>query len=566
MQIDQIASLTALQGWTGLMPDPVTGALFTSPTTSVFGPPAQVSIGDSVPAFAGFNDYTQLGASGTWQFDVQSVLNPTASPVAQMARSPDQKKADDAAVKQALDYTNGGQYVAARDVLNKLLSENPTEAAGVQALGNVELADGKYDQAEQLFLKANALDPTAGYDKDAANARVLRGDDATVLKTASAMVKAKDQRDDGIRILIALTSRSPDNVEAHLVLGDALLDTGDGNNGLMQYSTALLSAQGAQLDTIAQRLAAMADETPKSAFVRQLLGKAQLQQGHFDEALQSLTAAADLADDKVVYNTEIAKAYVGIGREKLQGGDLSGAIFSFEQAKDLSPTDKTVAAALAEGYVQRAGQNADRGDSKSALADYQRVADLLGATGDTTLQPRAADSAYALGLRLQRQRIAAGADIDSEVAAFQAAYDLNPDNTTYKRKLADARSALGDQYAADGELKDAAYAYQRAAQLFKYDTTYKQKTIDAFTAYADDRLANMNFTDAINMYQEAFKLDPQNATSKSKLAGAYNARGLDYKSTEDMDAAVKDFKAALRLFPDNADYQANYNSVKAWDQ
>jgi tetratricopeptide (TPR) repeat protein len=68
------------------------------------------------------------------------------------------------------------------------------------------------------------------------------------------------------------------------------------------------------------------------------------------------------------------------------------------------------------------------------------------------------------------------------------------------------------------------------------------------------------------MYQEAFKLDPQNATSKSKLAGAYNARGLDYKSTEDMDAAVKDFKAALRLFPDNADYQANYNSVKAWDQ
>ena len=60
--------------------------------------------------------------------------------------------------------------------------------------------------------------------------------------------------------------------------------------------------------------------------------------------------------------------------------------------------------------------------------------------------------------------------------------------------------------------------------------------------------------------------DPQTATSNSKLAGAYNARGLDYKSTEDMDAAVKDFKAALRLFPDNADYQANYNSVKAWDQ
>ena len=43
---------------------------------------------------------------------------------------------------------------------------------------------------------------------------------------------------------------------------------------------------------------------------------------------------------------------------------------------------------------------------------------------------------------MERQSIAAGRDLDEEALAFQAAYDLDRDNTAYKRKLAETRETL----------------------------------------------------------------------------------------------------------------------------
>ncbi len=151
------------------------------------------------------------------------------------------------------------------------------------------------------------------------------------------------------------------------------------------------------------------------------------------------------------------------------------------------------------------------------------------------------------------------------MTVFQTAYDLDPENKTYKRKLAETRNAIGDQLYATGKYQEAAQSYNRARELYKYDKTYKANTINAFVKYGDERAANLNYGDAIEAYRQAYLVDTYNAEVKQKLATQYNARGLDYVSWEKYKLAALDFKEALRLFPGNAEYQANYNRYSAWD-
>jgi tetratricopeptide (TPR) repeat protein len=537
----------------------------TSSSASSFGPPAQVSINDNAPTVTGFTDYAQLGLSGLWQFDLASVLNPTVTGVPQAARSEEEQKADEAAVQTAFDYINQGQFDAARQLMNGLLSENKTNAAATYTLGYADMEEGKYASAEQLFLKAHAFDPTVGYDQDAENARILQRGDESVLASARGMLADSNRHADGLRILINLSGRSPNNTAAHLLLGDSMLDAGDGTNGLMQYNAAVSHARPDELGQVEQHLQELARSAPTSAFLQQLVGKAQLRQEHFDDAVQTLTHAAELADNEASYRAVLAQGYVGLGRQLLERGDVNGARADFAQAKTLDPTGRDTKQALAEGYVARAARSVAAHNYSSAVADYSLIASLLEKSTDTALRERAAAGAYAAGRAVQASRIAAGEEIDGEVAAFQAAYDLDPDNTTYKHKLADTRNALGDQFFATGDYEEAAGAYLRAHTLFKYDKTYRTNATKAFVAYGDERLYNLNYDDAVEAYRQAYRVDTTSVESRQKLATALTARGLDYKSQEKYAKAVLDLKEALRLFPDNAAYQANYDSVSPWD-
>lgn len=554
--IQQMVSLTAT----------TTSSTSSSSTSSDFGPATMVTFGTGL-SVVGFRDYSNLGTSGVWQFDLAAVLSAgqPSTGLPQVTVSEERQQLEDDAVELAFEYINGGQYDDARETMEILLKENPTNSKAVYTLGYTELAARNYDEAEQLFLKAHAMDPTAGYDNDAQNARILRGSDSEVFQRATAMLRSPQHRDEGIRLLIALTERSPDDTAAHLTLGDALLDEGDGTNGLMQYNSAIRTADSNELDTIEEKLSELVADAPMAPFVRQLLGKVYLAQERWDEAVQTLTTAAGLADDPIPYERDLAKAYVGLGQERLGRGDLTGAFSALQRAKEYSPTGAEVKAALGEAYALRAEKNVQSRKYSAALTDFSQAADLLDAAGSRSVRERAARSAYALGRTVERKRIADGAEIGSEVTAYQAAYDLDSENTTYKQKLAEERNALGDQHKAAGNLKDAADAYRRAYNLYEKNATYRQNTIDALIAYGDDRVLHLSFDLAIDTYLEAFKMDQANGTSRQKLADGYNARGLDHKLWERNRDAVQDFKNALKLFPDNATYQANYDSVKAWD-
>ncbi len=535
---------------------------------SKFGPPTQLSVGGG-PLVTGFSDYTNLGKSGVWQFDLSSVMGTGSgsSGIPQMHRSKEQQAVEVKAIETALEYVNGGDIEAGRKLMNELLDENPTNAAAVQVLGLAAQAEGKYEEAEQLFMKAHAIEPATGYDNDAANARILQKSDSEVYRKAVQMLEAPSRKEEGIRLLMTLTERNPDHVAGRVQLAEALLDQGDGNNGLMQYNNAIRSAANdSELRLVENGLDALAREVPNSAYVQQLLGKVYLKQERYDQALQTLTMAANMADNPVTYWRDLATAYVGVGNERLERGDVTGALSAYGQAKEYSPTSTEVKAALAGAYVERAEQRMQQRNYDGAIEDLRQAKDMLRYEGGSReLRERAAHSAYAIGLKFQRQREAGGGEIDGEVLAFQIAHDLDEDNSTYKQRLAETRNALGDQHMANGEYEEAAAAYRRAHELYTYNETYKENAINAYVTWGDERFNSYNFDDAVEAYLEAFKLDTSNDDNRSKLAEAYDQRGLEHFEFERYEDALADFKNALALYPDNADYQDHYDMVRAWD-
>ncbi len=503
--------------------------------------------------------------SATPQFDLSAVYGAQLTGIPEMYRSEEQQEAETEAIKQAFTYIDEHNPAAARKLMEALLDENPTNSAAVHALGYAELADRDYEKAEQMFLRAHAMNPTAGYDNDARNARTLQLDDESVFRIANAMSRAPGQRGEAIRLLIELTERSPEHVGAHIALGDALLSEGDGSNGLLQFDAALRYADESSIRLVESSLTALAKEVPDSAYVLNLVGRLQLRQERFADALLTLERANELAENQLHYADDIAEAHVGIGRKRLDRGDITGAMVSFEAARELNPTGLAVKEALAEGYSARAERSFAQRDYDGALDDFRKAADLLANGGDADLRKRVAHGAYSVSKRLQTKRITAGEDIDEEVRGFQIAHEMQADNHTYKRALADTRAALGDQHLAAGEYQEAAKSYTAAYELFKYDDDYKQSAIDAWVAYGDERMSSANYDDAIAAYRSAYELDTSNQTVKQSLAGAYNSAGLYHKQFEEYAEAAADFKEALLLFPDNTEYQDNYNSVAPWD-
>ncbi|HQL53579.1 MAG TPA: tetratricopeptide repeat protein [Phycisphaerae bacterium] len=567
MQVNTNYSLTSLWGTpkSGTGTSTATVRLVSRTDGSTFGPATDVSVNENAPNITGFTDYTALGSSGLWQFDLTGVLNATPTGLGEATVSADQQKAEEKAVALAYEYIDQLQYDSARKLLQSVLDQNARNSAALRALGYVSIGEGDYQGAEELFLKAHAINPSLGYDSDAQIARILQKDDPSVLVAARGMLATTSQRKAGRQLLIALTERSPRNTAAHMLLGETLLKQGDTLNGLMQYSSAITNADTGELSQLASRFERMASEKPGSAFVQQLLGKVQLRQGDYDAALETLTHATQIAEDPTPYQATLAQAYIGRGRAKLTSRDIPGAMADFTQAQTLDPTGRDTKAAVAEGRVAQAEEYSRRGDYRAAKDAYRALGELLAENRNQALKTRAAAGAYAVGRALERRRIAAGAEIDSEVTVFQTAYDLDPENKTYKRKLAETRNAIGDQLYATGKYQEAAQSYNRARELYKYDKTYKANTINAFVKYGDERAANLNYGDAIEAYRQAYLVDTYNAEVKQKLATQYNARGLDYVSWEKYKLAALDFKEALRLFPGNAEYQANYNRYSAWD-
>lgn len=546
------ATLESIGGLDGLIP--TSGGLFGGLVAAMPDAPAgTVSFGpDAIVSIGGLDAAAAAGGS---------IVAAAYGPQAAAPRPPQLVERETETVKKAAFLTAGGDYQYARAFLADYLAENGPSAAIVRAQGLNEQTAGDYEKAEQLFRKAAALDPALGAEIDAENARTLRGDDAEVLARIQRLHASNSTSAAGDRLLNTLLTRSPRNVEARLVAARQAERTANPVRAFFQYSQALAAASDAQVATLEKDFERLVAKSPTDAFSRNLLGRAQLRLGKLDAALDSLHAAAQLATGDPSYATDKARAHAAIGRARLEDGDVARALESFQRALDLDSTLDEARLGRGGALEARARQRTLAGDYSRAITDYESAARDARTAGGEELRARIARDVYAVGRRLESRRVHLGDDIGAEVTAFQAAYDIDPTNTVYKHKLATTRSALGDQFLADGEHADAAASYRRAYDLYKTNHAYRDAAIGAYRLDGEAKLAQYRYDDAISAFKNAYELNRSDGARKLQLADTYNRAGIYYRALGEESRAAGYFQNALNLYPDNEDYRNNYDSV-----
>lgn len=516
---------------------------------SLFGPSSVFSLGEAA----------QSSDTTTSPIDLSSITSQiygnAAAPVFKLG------KEDLAALNQARSLRDSGDYDGARGILSGLLQKSANNGFAAHAMGTVAIAEQKYSEAERWFRRADYNAPGHGYDVNADTARILQKDDATVLATARRFLSTPGTADEGQGLLVELTTRSPDQTDARILLADRLIKAGDATNGLLQYRTAIGSADPEQLQRMEATLQGLAQRSPKAAFVHQLVGRVQLALGKFDDAKKTLQEASDLADSDAAYESVVAQAYAASGAALFKDHENDAAITELQQAVSIDPENKSAIRSLADAFEARGTRNEQIGDLVGAIKAFQLAQTQLNKAGTVAQKEALAADFYRVGRRIEGRHLESGQDVGQEALALQAAYDLDPTNTTYRIQLAAVRSRSGDQFIAKADLAGAVGAYRRAYLLRKTYTPYRDKFIDALNQNGAQQLADLKYSDAVNSFKEAYTTDKSNETSKFNLAGAYNARGLDYLAKGNLDLALADFKAALDLYPDNSDFQNNYHSA-----
>lgn len=552
MQINTNATINA--GLTSLLEATLSSFASTSVGTSAagFGPAALLSLGQATSASNTGFGYTHL-ASAAAQFQ---------SPITQQL-SPKQLKAEQETVKQATVLRVNGQYDEARNLLEGLLKKNPTSGTAIHGLGAIELELGNYEKAESYFNKAHVFAPEYGFDRDANNAKILQQDDEYVLEQARRMTERDETRGDGVRLLVSLTRRSPTDAVARSLLAENLIKEGDATQGLVEYQLAISTANQTQSREIESKLADLVEVAPEAAYLRNLLGQVELNLGKHEQAAETLALATRLSDNDPLYQADEALAHVALGRDALAQGNRTSAMSSFQTAQGLDPLGDEVNLGLAEGYLALGQYRARLGDPGRAIEELNSAKGFLAMAESEELTSEIAATFYSVGRTLEQRRESSGEKVGDEAIAYQAAYNLDPENLTYQRKLAETQNTIGDEYLAEGSYKDAAYAYQYAYEVNSREESYKDSAISAFMNWGDERGEARDHHQAITAYQAAYDLDHDNETAKTSLADAFNTRGLFHKSLgEDFyEDAADDFLAALDLYPDNEDYQDNYDSV-----
>ncbi len=542
---------TALSALNALLPSMSTTASSAFGSSS-FGPASILSLGESsIPM-----DDTYSNLAGVFGAQQSGILSQNSQ---QLTNS------EIEALEDAFDLIENGAFDAAEEVLSDLLAKNNNNAAAIHASGLIESFKGNHEDAERLFLRADFLAPGRGYGEDAQDARILAQDDDAVFDAASKLLNSSSTQKRGISLLMRLSDRRPDHGETQILLAENLFATNDVFNGLSYAFSAIEVADQVELQRLGSLAEDLIERLPSAPQFHRLLGRVQVRLGEFEDALATLDIAASLADTDAFTRTDAALAHVGIGRKLLDQGAVSRALVNFDQADALDPTNIEVREALGEGYLAQADRSRRLGNLPQAITAYSKAARALGSAGSDSLRTRIAGGAYAAGLKLEQRHEAAGDDIDEEALAFQAAYDLDPDNASYRRKLAQIRNDIGSQFLAEEDYAQAIAAYRRAYELDHNNDTYKDNLSNAYVLRGDEALARLDYAGAIDAYRGAYELDQYDEVSKTKLAEVYNTRGLDYINKDKPIQAAKDFKEALALFPDNAEYQSNYASVEAYD-
>ncbi len=216
-----------------------------------------------------------------------------------------------------------------------------------------------------------------------------------------------------------------------------------------------------------QMLSTAADRQPGNPAVRLALANVQVRAGKYDDAIGSFEKI--LNDNPKMPPAAKADLYTRIGSTERQKGDDSAALASFMKARQLTPNDVRPEVEIGMIYDQSGRKDMARAEYQKVLKlDPENVAAMNNLAFMNADQSTNLDDALALAQRA-RQKLPENIDVQDTLALVYIRKNLTdeglrimrdvvekqPHNPTYRYHLALALAQKGDKLGARSELKNA---------------------------------------------------------------------------------------------------------------
>ncbi|MFQ5494810.1 MAG: hypothetical protein ACE5EX_05465 [Phycisphaerae bacterium] len=419
-----------------------------------------------------------------------------------------------ATLQAAAARIEAGDIRGGRELAEGLVDRNHTDVAAIRLVARAFLSERDYRQAERQLARAATLAPNDGrIARERDIAALLQRNDGEVVAVARRMVKDPQRRGEGLRLLLHLTDRSPDNADAFLALADGFRDARMPQQVVGALQEALRVAGDTRINAVIQRANELVREYPRAGIAHNILGRALAKADRVDQAVRELKTATDVAPFSFAYRRDLAEAHVLRARTRLDAGGAEAAALELDLARALDPSNPGLDDVIARLEADRARKIIVRGHPEKALPALAKAAASAGA--DPSFRRILANLHLSVAEYFQNE----GSDTQA-LSLFQKALELHPDSTVARRRVADVSHLEG---LAALDAKD----YDRAVEHLRL-------------AYNTQRLSTDFGTD---------------------LARAYDLRGQQRLALGKTGEAIEDFKAGLAIDPTNASLTTNFSKA-----
>lgn len=434
----------------------LTTLLNTTPTVSSSGG-ASMPTGDPAAIF----ERTQAVTNSFLQNSYSSLGQQAALSQALAKAQERQAEEQQAIIDSAVDALDAHDFDKAREIAQDMLKKDGQSAVATHIMGRADLAEGDYAGAEKHFARAAMLAPSSTrFASDLNVVRQLKRPEADALDEAGKLINNPYQRDEGMRLLAYLAERNPDSTEAHMMLGDALMEEGQAAEAVTSYRNALVAADDNTLTALVARFRDMVEQSPDVGVTHSLLGQALQKQGKYDEAMTHLKMAADIAPENTSYHYALASVQADMGFEALDAGKTSDAIRYLEQAYAVEPGNESYQKGLSEAHLEMANWWQSHGVNRKAFDELNSAKTFL-PDDDEKLAGKLSRAFNTLG-----DRYMADDDIDWAISSYKRAHELDTSNLTYRHELSSAYEQRGTSYFDAADYEMAELDYQDALDLF----------------------------------------------------------------------------------------------------
>jgi radical SAM protein with 4Fe4S-binding SPASM domain len=440
-------------------------------------------------------------------FEEQLQSKSTLSSDTPQHESDDQSQSHQAGLSPAIELREVGKYKEAQKWLGNVIERDPNNPEALSLLSQVLLLDKKEEQAENVLLAAESINPELP--------SVYRNQARLLLKQSKpgeALVKAKLGYE-----------QSPKNIDNLLVLA-ACLGANQRDAEALPIIEKILEAQPSYAEAYANRalIKLRAKDTvgaikeaekavllkPHLAQVWWLLSSLYYESNNLTAAIKALRSAHKNDPENIVFMVQLAEFLQ-------QDNKANEAIPILEQATEFAPKDANAWTNLGV-----------------ALQQEEKIADAkLAYQKALAINPRSAVISSNLGAIAKDD-----GEWESALQYFEKAIAIKPD-------FAEGHSNLGNTLKELGRLEEAEASYTKAITL-------KPDYADAHNNLGNTLQELGNFEEAKESYTQAIALKPDSADAHNNLGNTLQELGK-------LEEAEVSYTQAIALKPNYAD--ARYN-------